>query len=205
MLFKREALDGIAGGKITLAFRRWKRPTVKQGGRVRTAAGVVRIGGIGIVDPAKLSGADAAMAGFASPDALKKMLGRDNGDPVYRIELDGIEPDGRAMLRDKETPTEAEWNLIEARFTRWESAKPGYFPAILATIAERPEVAAAELASALKTEKLKLKQDIRKLKELGLTESLDVGYRLSPRGRTVLEWLRGRKQPAAFSEKSGAL
>jgi ribosomal protein S19E (S16A) len=27
---------------------------------------------------------------------------------------------------------------------------------------------------------------VRKLKELGLTESLDVGYRLSPRGRAFL-------------------
>ena len=27
------------------------------------------------------------------------------------------------------------------------------------------------------------KRDVRKLKELGLTESLPVGYRLSPRGR----------------------
>jgi hypothetical protein len=28
--------------------------------------------------------------------------------------------------------------------------------------------------------------DVRKLKELGLTESLEVGYRLSPRGRALL-------------------
>ena len=33
------------------------------------------------------------------------------------------------------------------------------------------------------------KTDVRKLKELGLTESLEVGYRLSPRGRTVLSRL----------------
>ena len=26
------------------------------------------------------------------------------------------------------------------------------------------------------------KRDVRKLKELGLTESLEIGYRLSPRG-----------------------
>ena len=31
------------------------------------------------------------------------------------------------------------------------------------------------------------KTDVRKLKELGLTESLEVGYRLSPRGRAYLE------------------
>jgi hypothetical protein len=30
------------------------------------------------------------------------------------------------------------------------------------------------------------KIDVRKLKNLGLTESLDIGYRLSPRGRAYL-------------------
>lgn len=32
-----------------------------------------------------------------------------------------------------------------------------------------------------------IKRDVRKLKALGLTESLEVGYRLSPRGRAYLE------------------
>ena len=35
-------------------------------------------------------------------------------------------------------------------------------------------------------ERLPFKADVRKLKELGLTESLEVGYRLSPRGRALL-------------------
>jgi len=193
MLFRRETLDGIASGKITLAFRRWKRPTVKAGGQVRTAAGVVRIGKVDTLDPARLTERDAAAAGFASLDSLKEMLGPENGDPVYRIEIEGIEADVRAELRDAAKPTDGEWKMIEARFTRWERDAPGYFPAILSAIAERPEIAAAELADDLKTEKLKFKQDVRKLKELGLTESLDVGYRLSPRGETVLKWLRERK------------
>jgi ribosomal protein S19E (S16A) len=30
---------------------------------------------------------------------------------------------------------------------------------------------------------------VRKLKELGLTESLKIGYRLSPRGRALLDGL----------------
>ncbi len=34
--------------------------------------------------------------------------------------------------------------------------------------------------------KAPFKVDVRKFKEMGLTESLDVGYRLSPRGRAVL-------------------
>ena len=47
---------------------------------------------------------------------------------------------------------------------------------------------AADLAAALGREKLPFKADVRKLKALGLTESLERGYRLSPRGRA---WLAG--------------
>ena len=48
---------------------------------------------------------------------------------------------------------------------------------------------AADLAPLLGRERLPFKRDVRKLKELGLTESLEVGYRLSPRGRAVLDRL----------------
>jgi hypothetical protein len=56
-------------------------------------------------------------------------------------------------------------------------------------IADRPGVRAADLAAAEGREKLPFKADVRKLKELGLTESLEVGYRLSPRGRALLSRL----------------
>jgi hypothetical protein len=50
-------------------------------------------------------------------------------------------------------------------------------------------VLAADLAALLGREKHPFKRDVRKLKELGLTESMPVGYRLSPRGRALLEAL----------------
>jgi hypothetical protein len=186
MLFRRETLEGITRGEVTLAFRRWKRATVKAGGRVRTAAGVVLIGGIAVCEPSELSERDARASGFASLDELRKMLGPEDGNPVYRIALVGIAPDERAGLREAAEPTEAEWRKIDARFARWEKAAPGYFLGILKAIGQHPAVPAAELARALGKEKLKFKADVRKLKELGLTESLDVGYRLSPRGEQVL-------------------
>jgi hypothetical protein len=54
--------------------------------------------------------------------------------------------------------------------------------ATLAIIAERPAVRAADLAAALGRERASFKLDVRKLKGLGLTISLERGYRLSPRG-----------------------
>lgn len=193
MLFRRETLDGIKRGGVTLAFRRWKRPTVKAGGRVRTGHGVVLVGDISTCDAATLTERDARASGFASLEALHKMLGPEDGNPVFRIALLGIEADERVGLRQAAEPDEAEWRDIEARFARWEKAAPGYFPAILKSIAERPAVLAAELAQSLGKEKLNFKTDVRKLKELGLTESLDVGYRLSPRGGRVLAWLEGKR------------
>jgi biotin operon repressor len=52
-------------------------------------------------------------------------------------------------------------------------------------------VRAADLAAGLGRERAAFKADVRKLKELGLTESLEVGYRLSPRGRALLGRLGG--------------
>jgi hypothetical protein len=49
-----------------------------------------------------------------------------------------------------------------------------------------PSGDAADLADSLDREMQPFKIDVRKLKNLGLTESLDIGYRLSPRGRAYL-------------------
>jgi hypothetical protein len=43
------------------------------------------------------------------------------------------------------------------------------------------------LAEEMAMPRPEFKTNVRKLKNLGLTESLDVGYRLSPRGQRVLE------------------
>ena len=59
----------------------------------------------------------------------------------------------------------------------------------LVLIAENPGVRAEDLAASVGREKMPFKLDVRKLKEMGLTESLLTGYRLSPRGETVLKHL----------------
>jgi Mn-dependent DtxR family transcriptional regulator len=64
---------------------------------------------------------------------------------------------------------------------------------VLELIDARPAVRAGDLSKTVGQERLVFKQNVRKLKTLGLTESLEVGYRLSPRGATLLEALRRRK------------
>src|SRR5690606_21675801 len=65
--------------------------------------------------------------------------------------------------------------------------------AALRAIEARPGVLAAKLASALGRPRDQFKRDVRKLKALGLTFSLEVGYRLTPKGEALLESLGGRR------------
>ena len=99
--------------------------------------------------------------------------------------------------------TEAVWELAERRSVYIERLPERAGHAMhtifvddldtrLAQIAERPAVRAADLAADAGRDKLPFKRDVRKLKELGLTESLETGYRLSPRGRALVEGL-GRR------------
>ena len=67
----------------------------------------------------------------------------------------------------------------------------------LTIIGANPGRRAPELAAELGRETPDFKKDVRKLKEKGLTQSLDIGYLLSPRGAAVLgDRADQRLQPA---------
>ena len=108
--------------------------------------------------------------------------------PLYRIALHLAGPDPRVALRDQAEVTDDDWAAISARLARLDRASRHgpWTTTVLRLISERPAVRAPDLAASLGRETQPFKTDVRKLKELGLTESLEVGYRLSPRGRTVL-------------------
>ena len=186
MLLNRRALDGIATGEIDLAFRRWKRPTVRAGGTLRTRAGVLSIDSVEPTSQRRISAEDASRAGFASRAELLRSL-RPEGR-LYRIEFHRIGDDPRAVLRERSEITDRERAELDARLDRMDRSRgEPWTRRLLELIADRPETLAADLAAYLGMEKLPFKRDVRKLKELGLTESLLVGYRLSPRGRAYLE------------------
>jgi hypothetical protein len=187
--------EGIVAGEVTLAFRRWKRPRVRPGTRMRTPSGIVEIDSVEVVDADAVSDEDARAAGFESRDAMFRVLdggrrgGRRAEGPIHRVELHYGGPDPRVALREKADISAEERAEIDARLTRMdESSRSGPWTAgVLALIADRPETLAEDLAASRGDEKLAFKRRVRNLKELGLTESLDVGYRLSPRGRAYLE------------------
>lgn len=187
MLLKQSTLRRIADGSITLQFRRWKRPSVKSGGTLLTAVGQLAIEDVTPVDPDAITPAEARAAGFPDLDSLLSALEQRPSGRVFRIRLSWKGPDPRLELRDR-PPTEAELDDILARLRRFDSRSPvGPWTALtLRTIGTRPAERAAQLADELRVDTGRFKTNVRKLKALGLTESLEVGYRLSPRGVEIL-------------------
>ena len=194
MLFKRHVLDGLADGTITVVFRRWARPRVRAGSKLRTAVGVLSIDAVDELDFAGITDDDARRSGFLSRTALLDDLASQRDGRVYRIALHVAGPDPRVELRGRDALTGDELADVERRLARLDAASRhgAWTLAVLRLIRDRPEVRAADLAPTRGQETLAFKRDVRKLKELGLTESLEVGYRLSARGRAVLDRLGGR-------------
>jgi hypothetical protein len=186
MLFTQDDMRSVAAGEITVAFRRWRRPTVKAGGTLRTRVGVLAIESVDAIESGQVTDADARRAGRPDRTALLASLRGDGR--LYRIGFHLGGPDPRIALRERADLSPAERAELDARLARLDAAsRHGPWTAeLLRLIADRPGTRAADLAAELGREKLPFKADVRKLKELGLTESLDVGYRLSPRGRAYI-------------------
>ena len=185
VLIRRPVLDAIADGSVTALFRRWDRPYVRAGGTQRTAVGVLEFTAVEPVAVSRLRATDARAAGYPSVAALRAAQTGDG--ELYRISVRPAGPDPRVALRAQATLTDDDRAEIADRLARMDRRGP-WTAVVLGLIAENPGVRAPDLAARLGRETLPFKRDVRKLKELGLTESLEVGYRLSPRGRA---WLHG--------------
>jgi hypothetical protein len=188
MLLRSHVLNGIRHGTITLAFRRWRRPTVRTGGTLLTAIGQLSITSVSVVAEDTISEADARQAGFPDLDALRHALGERQDGTCYRIEFGSLRADPRMALREA-VPDATETDVLRQRLDRMDTGTDSgaWTRQVLALIARHPGVRAETLAGMLGMEKLPFKARVRKLKALGLTESLEVGYRLSPRGEAILQ------------------
>lgn len=202
MRFTKPFWAGIADGSITVAFRRWRTPTVVAGRPYRTGGGRIEVVSVRVVDPARISAADARRAGHGSADEVRAQLrgpagsaGADGdageGWSVYRVEFRALhEADPREELAADDRLDPDQVAAITARLDRLDRASPigPWTRPTLALIAARPAVRAPDLAASVGRETQPFKIDVRKLKNLGLTRSLKVGYELSPRGRAYLEY-----------------
>ena len=117
---------------------------------------------------------------------------------MYRIALPpwSTSPTPARVLAATADLSAADRAEIDRRLDRLDRASSigPWTRAVLAVIAAQPATRAADLAAGFGRETLPFKTDVRKLKNLGLTESLEVGYRLSPRRPGVP---RGRRLVAS--------
>jgi hypothetical protein len=203
MLLTNRIRDGVFAGEFDLAFRRWRKPTVKVGGHLRTALGEIAIVDVREIEASGIVDADAVRAGYMCADDVLNDLFRErprgrsrmaspNEDSVlYRIEMAPGGEDPRVALRASANLEPTELAEVLAKLTRMDApkvatARRNWTRTTLELIEAWPARRAPELAEMVGLETVVFKASVRRLKELGLTESLAVGYRLSPRGEVVL-------------------
>ena len=183
MLFDARTLRGLTEGRVTATYRRWTTVRPQPGARFTTRVGLVEVTSIAAADPDVLTEADAEAAGFASREALLAWTAKKGTGDLYRVGIRLAGPDPRVALRDASALDEAEIAALTARLDRMDrAADRPWTRQALELIADHPGVVSTELAAAAGQERPYFKLRVRRLKALGLTESLEIGYRLSPRG-----------------------
>jgi hypothetical protein len=188
MLLRSDILEKIKTGAISLVFRKWRKVGVKAGGTQLTQAGVIGIDSVEAITERDISEQDARDAGAATRAELIETLKRDTREgELYRIRLHYIGEDPRIALRGDDSLSDGEMGQILAKLAKMGPWTREY----LQLIHDMPETHAIILARSIGLDNIVFKPRVRKLKGLGLTISLSPGYKLSPRGKKVLDRLRG--------------
>jgi hypothetical protein len=180
--------EGIADGTITLVLRRWDAPRAKTGGTQRTPVGTIRIDAVSEHPGGyRVTAAQAIAAGYPSAKSAQADLDRRTARHTYLIAVSFLAPDERPGLAADDVLADADLGAITARLDRWDDAAGApWTREYLRMIGENEAVRAPDLAARVGLDVPRFKRRVRQLKGVGLTISLDVGYRLSPRGRVYL-------------------
>lgn len=192
MLFSASAWPGLADGSITVTFRTWAKPQAKVGGRYRVAGMLLEATDVRQVPAGSLTDDDAVAAGEANRAALLARLGHPRLDTaVWRVGLRYVGIDDRIERRAVDTLTDDDIAALRSRLERLDRGAGGpWTRTTLQLIEKYPGVVSTALARHTGQERPDFKINVRKLKEMGLTESLQVGYQLSPRGQALLRAIR---------------
>jgi hypothetical protein len=202
LLFKKPFHAGLASGAITLTFRRWQKPHVKPGGRYRChPIGVLQVDTVALVTVGAITDDDAKRAGFATRGEavayLEELGPLTDATEVYRVELHHGGDGDRVELALEDELGDVDVATIRQKLARLDKESK-WTAKTLAIIGAHPRVAASQLAKKLKRETLPFKVDVRKLKKLGLTQSFEVGYEISPRGRAYLAATSSKKPARGY-------
>jgi hypothetical protein len=187
MLFQRRFHQHIVDGEIRCTVRIWQRPHVKVGGRYGLGRGAIVVDKIRETRLDDVTPALARRCGFESLVDLLKVAKHGPGERVFVIDFHyeaeaGARPPAPGAVSAEELAQLV--RRLEAMDRR--SRVGPWTLATLRTIGARPGVLAATLARSLGRPRDELKRNVRKLKNLGLTSSLEIGYRLTPKGEALL-------------------
>jgi len=193
VLLNRATAEGIAGGGISLVLRRWDVARAKPGGTQRTMAGTIRIDAVAEhPHDYRVTERQARAAGYPDAATAQAELERRQAKHTYLISVSFLGADERPALAAGDTLAAADVAAITARLDRLDTASESgpWTRRYLRLVADNEAVRAPSLAAGEGLDVPRFKRRVRRLKELGLTISLGVGYRLSPRGRAFLEATR---------------
>jgi len=200
LLFQKRFLAGLVDGSITLTLRQWATPRVKPGGRYRVhPIGVVEVTGVAPMRVGEITAKDAKRAGFASlPELIEYLRPVAKGKfgpatELYRIELRYAGDGDFVDLARQDQLSAEDIAAIDQRLAKFDAKRP-WTRETLTLIAKNPRIAASKLAAQVGRETKPFKADVVKLKKLGLTQSFEVGYELSPRGKVYWQKASRRKK-----------
>ena len=187
MQFTNRNSEQIRAGEVNVSFRNWRRPHVKVGGVYRLRPhGAVRVTGLRTVRIEQIDAADAACAGFACAAAVAAFLRLPATATVTRVAFELVD---EALL--KQCPQLDVAEVLRRLHAKDRRSASAWTASVLTLIRANPATRAADLAPALGWDTPTFKTNVRKLKALGLTQSLPTGYRLTALGEQVAS-RRGR-------------
>ena len=186
MQFTKPFKQAIAAGRITTSFRAWRTPQAKLGGQYNIPPyGAIEVTRIRRQTLAKASAAAIKRAGFENRTALGEFLKADVDTPLYQIDFKYL---GQSAVKQAPSGRLAaeELDRVLIKLARMDKTQ-AWTQAALELIGAQPETRAADLAPHCNMDTPTFKRNIRKLKALGLTQSLATGYKLTARGQQVLQ------------------
>ncbi len=186
MLFKKDDKARIVSGELTATLRTWKRCQASVGGQYNIPPyGAIEVSDIHETPLEAVDAETLGRAGYATVDAAATRLKIPATQSVYVIVFRYL---GKDPVKQPDTGQADTDSLaaITAKLQRMDMRR-SWTRATLALIAENPGTRAGDLAPEVNQDLATFKRNVRKLKALGLTESLETGYRLSARGRQLLD------------------
>ncbi len=192
MQFDTQGSRGILAGRITVSFRNWKRPHAAVGGVYRLRpSGAVKVTGVRTVRLCDIEAGDLRRSGFDSVAEVAGFLKLPESAKATRVEFELTdEPAAKAL-----TELSADEVVTRLQATDRRIATP-WTAGVLGLIRAHPATRAGDLAPRMGWETPVFKANVRKLKRLGLTQSLETGYSLTDLGEQVAALMNDGCTPA---------